>query len=543
MAIDKEKAAVVSNLAAQIDNDPLTYDKRGGVEATLANFIWLLEHDPNLDSIKYNGFTGSLVVTGPVPWHRPNDESFTSGDLARLEEYLEKRYEGLSSSVKVEKALAALQCSQVKYFDPARDYFDSLPEWDGKERLDTLLIDSFQAEDSSYTRAVTRKTFCAVVARQYEAGRKFDQMLILVGKQGTGKSSFFERITPLGAYTDNVSMEDMKDKTAVEKIRSNLLVEIPELSGMRKGDINAIKAFITRQEDQYRPAYGRTVEHCKRRCVLVGTTNEFEGFLRDDSNRRFWPVYIKKTEKTMVALTDETVKQIWAEAKKRYQDGEKLYLETAELMRQAEAIQNASLETGGLEDILCEFLDMPTPADWDKWSRNWHLVWWKALADRGQFVGATGPIYRRSLFSLFAEGEYLKAEAAVKDALKDPEALTYRTYVSVKEIWFECLGQSIEDFGAVKNKEDKRAIRRAMIKLGWEPEAEPRTRRSTGYGTDRGFRRTVTAVIGERNRLMVPTAEEEEAANLRALDVDEETAAFVKTATADALADIEDLTE
>ena len=541
--MSENKAAAISAIISKNQTDPLTYDKRGGVEATLANFIWLLEHDPNLDSIKYNGFTGSLVVTGPVPWHRPNDESFTSGDLARLEEYLEKRYEGLSSSVKVEKALAALQCSQVKYFDPVRDYFDSLPEWDGKERLDTLLIDSFQAEDSSYTRAVTRKTFCAVVARQYEAGRKFDQMLILVGKQGTGKSSFFERITPMGAYTDNVSMEDMKDKTAVEKIRSNLLVEIPELSGMRKGDINAIKAFITRQEDQYRPAYGRTVEHCKRRCVLVGTTNEFEGFLRDDSNRRFWPVYIKKTEKTMVALTDETVKQIWAEAKKRYQDGEKLYLETAELMRQAEAIQNASLETGGLEDILCEFLDMPTPADWDKWNRNWHLIWWKALADRGQFVGATGPIYRRSLFSLFAEGEYLKAEAAVKEALKDPSALTYRTYVSVKEIWFECLGQSIEDFGAVKNKEDKRAIRRAMIKLGWEPEAEPRTRRSTGYGTDRGFRRTIQTAIVERNRLMLPTAEEEEAANLRALEVDEETAAFVKNATADALADIEDFTE
>lgn len=537
-----DNKAEVSNLIEQTQNDPLTYNK-GKVEATLNNFIWILEHDSNLDNIKFNGLRGALVVTGPVPWHRQgSDASFSAGDMARLEQYLEKHYEGLSSSAKVEKALAALQHSS-KYFDPVREYFDSLPDWDGKERLDTLLIDSFQAEDSSYTRAVTRKTFCAIVARQYEPAKKFDNMLILVGKQGTGKSSFLERITPMGAYTDNVSMEDLGDsKIAGEKIRENILVEIPELSGMRKADIEKIKAFLTRQEDQFRPAYGRDLLRLKRRCVIVGTTNNFEGFLRDEQNRRFWPVYIKKTEKTMVALTEETVKQIWAEAKKRYQEGEKLYLDNDADLEQAEAIQNASLETNGLEDVLREFLDTPVPADWDNWNKSKRLLYWKELAARGQIASATGKAYH-NLYGQF--NDWTAAQKEVVEALKHPEELELRTYVGRKEIWVECFGQPLEEFATVKNKEEKTNIKRAMIKLGWEPEAETRTRRATGYGVDRGFRRTVKASVIEKDRLRVPAADDERAANLRALEVDETTADFVKKATDEALKALEigDVTE
>lgn len=494
MAIDKEKAAVVSNLAAQIDNDPLTYDKKGGVEATLNNIIWLLEHDPNLTNIKFNGLRGSLVVTGPVPWDRKgSDQTFSNGDAARLEQYLEREYD-LSSTTKVEKALAALMHS-AKYFDPVKDYFDTLPEWDGVERLDALLIDCFQAEDSDYTRAVTRKAFAAVVARQYEPGKKFDQLLILVGKQGTGKSSFFERITPMGAYTDNVSMEDLGDsKTAGEKIRENVIVEVPELSGMRKADIEKIKAFITRQEDQYRPAYGRDLLRLKRRCIIVGTTNNFDGFLRDTENRRFWPVYIKKTEKTMVMLTDEVVAQIWAEAKKRYQEGEKLYLETEELMRQAEVIQNFSLETNGLETLLREFLDAPVPANWSNWNREDRLVYWKVLHDEGYYMGGTGNLFRGLKDKM---SNYTNIETLARSFIHEPDKLEIRNFVSTTEIWFECYGLAIEDFSGAKGKEEKKNITRTLTKLGWESDPTPKTRRAAGYGKERGYFRSPRAAVAE----------------------------------------------
>ncbi len=175
-------------------------------------------------------------------------------------------------------------------YHPIREYLTSLPEWDGRVRAETLLIDYLGAEDNAYTRAVTRKTLCGAVARVQQPGIKFDHILVLNGNQGIGKSTL---IAKLGGdwYSDSLSLTDMNDKTAAEKLQGYWILEIGELAGMKKADIDKVKAFISRQDDKYRASFGRRVTPRPRQCIFFGTTNSQNGYLRDiTGNRRFWTV-------------------------------------------------------------------------------------------------------------------------------------------------------------------------------------------------------------------------------------------------------------
>ena len=88
----------------------------------------------------------------------------------------------------------------------------------------------------------------------------------------------------------------MRDKAAAEKLQGYFILELGELAGMKKADIETVKSFISRRDDKYRASYGITVESHPRQCVIVGTTNAENGFLRDvTGNRRFWPVAVSGT--------------------------------------------------------------------------------------------------------------------------------------------------------------------------------------------------------------------------------------------------------
>lgn len=198
------------------------------------------------------------------------------------------------------------------------------------------------AENTPYVRAVTRKTLVAAVARIYEPGVKFDSVLVLNGPQGCGKSTFFAK---LGRewYSDSLTISDMKDgKTAAEKLQGYWLLELGELAGIKKVDVETVKSFVTRTDDKYRQSYGTTVESHPRECVIVGSTNSEGGFLRDvTGNRRFWPVHVTgKGKYRGWDLTPETVDQIWAEAISIYKDGEELYLNTLASMAEKSATIN-----------------------------------------------------------------------------------------------------------------------------------------------------------------------------------------------------------
>lgn len=193
---------------------------------------------------------------------------------------------------------------------PLRDYLSSLVH-DGTQRLDTWLIRLGDAEDTSYVRAVSRIMLVAAVTRVFAPGVKFDEMLVLENPtQGTDKSTAIRALCPSDEwFTDSLHL-DASSKEAIENLTGKWIVEVQELAGMGKRDVERLKAFLSRPTDRARLAYDRAVTEAQRTCVLFGTTNSTR-YLRDEQNRRFWPVRVQRMNvEALLAERD----QLWAEA-------------------------------------------------------------------------------------------------------------------------------------------------------------------------------------------------------------------------------------
>lgn len=332
----------------------------GVIKSTRHNVLLVLENDPHLKGkIALNEFTGRPAVRGDLPW-RPASLSihWQDRDDEALRVYLEHVYV-ISGAGKVSDALGTLLHRQR--FHPVRDYLRSL-QWDGVQRLDTLLVDLLGAADTPYVRAVTRKALVAAVARVMRPGCKFDYVLVLVGPQGIGKSLLLKK---LGREWFSDSLTTVIGKEAYEQLQGAWILELGELAATRRAEAEAIKHFITKQEDIYRVAYGRQTSVFPRQCVFFGTTNA-KHFLKDATgNRRFWPVQcgVKAPTERLLRLSDDEVGLIWAEAVKAFDDGEELYL-SDDVARQALAVQEAHREESERAGAIREYLETPLPLDW-----------------------------------------------------------------------------------------------------------------------------------------------------------------------------------
>lgn len=354
------KAATADEWIATLE----TEGRQGAIKNTISNAVIILNNDEKLKGrLGFNEFEQRETAVKRLPWDRNTHKyprPLTDADDAELRLYLERAYD-VTSKGNITDALVVTERSNS--YHPVRDYLDAC-EWDGVERLDTLFIDIFGASDTPYTRAVTRKAFCAAVARIYQPGCKFDYVLTLIGRQGQGKSTALKY---LGGDWYNESMEVITGKEAMERIQGSWIVELAELERLSKAEVAETKHFISKCEDRFRVAYGKRVEHFPRRCVFFGTTNE-EDFLKDvTGNRRFWVVNVKNSEgvyKWYDYLTPTTVAQIWGEARAKLAAGEALYLDEG-LEETARAIQDRHLETDERSGLIREYLERQLPANWD----------------------------------------------------------------------------------------------------------------------------------------------------------------------------------
>jgi len=195
-------------------------------------------------------------------------------------------------------------------FHPVRDYLDSL-EWDREPRIETWLIRLAGAPDTPFVRAVSKLVLIAAVRRVRQPGCKFDEMMVLESSQGLNKSNALSILAVEPEWFSDDLPLDADTKRQIEALNGRLIVEASELQGMRQGDVEHLKAFLSRQVDRARLAYARRETEAPRQCVVIGTTNS-AAYLKDATgNRRFWPVKIGKFD--LEALKDER-DQLWAEA-------------------------------------------------------------------------------------------------------------------------------------------------------------------------------------------------------------------------------------
>ncbi len=415
----------------------------GAIKGTINNVLIILEHDPMLKGkFALNQFANRGEVLGALPWdQRTKRRLWDDNDNQGLYWYLEKVYR-ITGNGKIDGALS-LHSNRFA-FNEIQNYLGDLKgKWDGTPRLDTLFIDYLGADDTAYNRAVTRKAFVAAVARAMTPGCKFDNMVILTGPQGLGKSTLLDKMSR-GWFND--SIRTFEGKEASELLQGVWLVEVAELDAFKRTDIARIKQFLSLRVDRYRAAYGRNVKELPRCCVFFGTCNEMEYLQDQTGNRRFWPVDTgeRRCTKNVWRDLDGEVDQIWAEAVMRWQLGEALYL-SGDLEEDAKAKQEEHREASSREGIVREFMDRQVPDDWSKWSLDKRRMFWAG--------GVQGNV-----------------------------TLVPRDRVCALEIWCEAFGGLARD---IKNSDTRELNAIITAVKGWKKSAG--TLHFGPYGTQRGF--------------------------------------------------------
>lgn len=422
----------------------LEYEPRSTMlKNSLHNITLILQHDPNLKALVFNQQLDGMEIKGSVPWNHPS-KYWRDADDAQLISYVDSNYGTFSQR---NYQIAVAKVTDDRSYHPIREFLEALPNWDRVPRVDMLLVDYLGAEDNAYVHAVTRKTLCAAISRVLHPGCKFDSMLVLNGPQGVGKSTLISKLAGEW-FSDSLNLSDTKDKTAAEKLQGYWILEIGELAGLRKAEVETLRSFLSRQNDIYRAAFGKRAIPHLRQCIFFGTTNADSGYLRDTTgNRRFWPVKTPGDgSKHSWELSSDDIQQIWAESLEYVKAGEKLYLD-ASMEQLAKAEQREALESDEREGLVREYLDTLLPDDWEQLD----------LFERRNFLSGTelGGIGRIGT--------------------------NQRQSVCNMEIWCECFGKNRSDL----KRSDSNELSAILIKLDWE--RLPKKDRTALYGPQYSF--------------------------------------------------------
>lgn len=418
----------------------------GAIQKTIDNVKIILSNDPKIkDTIVFDEFSNKIKVVKPCPWGQDaknfRERVWSESDDAGLRLYIEKLY-GITGKDRIQDALA-VYLEQTK-IHVVRDYISKLV-WDGVPRIERLLVDYFGTADTIYERTIIKKSLVAAVARIFKPGTKFDNMIILVGKQGIGKSTFLKK---LGKSWFSDSIGKFEGKEAYEQLRGVWIIEVPELTGFNRTEMSDIKQFLSKQEDIYREAYARRTSTFKRQCVFFGTTNDNE-FLRDKTgNRRFWPVNVglKVPIKSIFTDLDAEVDQIWAEAYELYKSGEALYLNN-EVSKIAIERQEEHLESNPKEGLIREFISRKVIPGFNE----------KSIIDRKIF--------------------WANDRSALESELIE------RDRICAAEIWCECFGADIK----LMKRQDVIEINGILSTIKEFEKSEKSLRFGPDYGVQKGF--------------------------------------------------------
>jgi predicted P-loop ATPase/phage/plasmid primase-like uncharacterized protein len=374
---------------------------RGALKPDLDNVIDILSNSPRWDGVlTFEQFSQRILKRTAPPFQGGADGEWTEHDDMLLTDWFGRTWSITPRRDVVCEAVEVV--ARRNSCHVVLDYLRAL-EHDGVERVDTWLIDYLGVENTEYARLVGRKWLLGAVGRVMEPGCKMDNVLILEGPQGAGKSRAIKML-----FSESWSTEasvNLGDPRSVELLRGHWALELAELDALNKSDSAAAKRFITTQVDTFRPAYARRVVKIPRQFVIVGTVN-FDTYLKDESgNRRFWPVKVAPYV-NLPALRDDR-DQIWAEAFKLY--GEWV---------------SASAEAAGT---------VPAP--------------WQVLPDE---------------VPLFEAEQAARYEGDVFESLI-AEFIQYRPRATVEEIMFDCLKLEISK----STKPEQRRVGSAMKSLGW----------------------------------------------------------------------------
>jgi predicted P-loop ATPase len=421
--------------------------KTGKLVASAHNFLLILRNDPRLKGMAGNDlFASRIAVLKDLPWRQRMTnqiDNWRDSDDAELRNYLSLKYEGLTGKALLDDALTTVFAENS--FHPVRDWLGTL-KWDGVPRIRRILIDYLGAKQGKYTEEITEKFFKAAIARVFKPGIKFDFCLVISGPQGIGKSTILRM---MGGKWFNDSIISLKGKEAMDQLQGAWINELSEMQATTKSENEEIKAFISRQNDRYRPPYGHRVEDHLRQCVFAATTNEHV-FLKDRTGaRRFWIVMCDdKAEKPLKEFTKEVAEQCWAELMSIYAKNKEL-LPSDEALKEARELQEEHTEGSEKFGLIEAYLDTKLPERWMSMNVQERRLW-------------------------------LAGETSVEG-----EGVVTRERVCAMEVWCECFGNNPERIRNLDAREINNILRRMP---GWRPhDSNEGKLRFKWYGKQRAY--------------------------------------------------------
>jgi predicted P-loop ATPase len=322
--------------------------------AMLANAIIALRDAPDWQGVlAHDEFALRTLAQSPPPWCRGmngawRESEWTDYDDTRAAEWLQRNDIRVTSAVAAEAAQAV---AKMRSFHPVRNYLADL-RWDGKQRIASFARTCLDADDTPYHATAVKCMFVSGVARIMSPGCQADITVILEGAQGLGKSTLL-RSTFHPWFTDELA--DLGSKDAAMQLAGVWGIEISELSGMTRSELEKVKAFLTRREDRFRPSYGRRVLGVKRQCIFIGTTNE-HAYLKDATGgRRYLPITCG--EKLDVSRVARDKDQLWAEAVHMHKAGESWWIADPSDAKLAREAQEFRYVADPWEDPISEYLE------------------------------------------------------------------------------------------------------------------------------------------------------------------------------------------
>ena len=353
----------------------LVVESNGNVAKTISNLRIIFTHDEELSQIKFDTFCQD-DFSFSKRFQNVNGGKIDEESVGKIQDYLEQTYKLRLTQSKVFEILKTT--SSERSYNPVQDFI-LREDWDYVPRISRAIIDYLGAEDTPLVREQTKLWFVAAVARVFEPGCKFDNVLTLPGPQGIGKSTFFRAIS--GKWFNDSFSFASGEKEKVETITNGWIIEISELNGMKRAnDAEAAKAFLSRCSDYMRPAYGHKVIEFKRHNVFAATTNETNFLQGDNGNRRWWiiPVKGKGHVSEWLPRLQKVVPQLWAEAYTYYWQDTKLYL-CPELEAQANEVQmnHSNILTDPILEDIQTYLEREVPLGYSSWSIPARLAYQK----------------------------------------------------------------------------------------------------------------------------------------------------------------------
>lgn len=354
LSTDDAKKQTTEMLAEINWRSNLDRSKQGRVQPTLKNIDLIFSNEIDGDVFIKDLFANRVNYGANTPWGGKANSPLEDIDLILVKHWLAERF-GIEPSTNLILEATSL-VGHRKRVHPVREWLESL-EWDGVSRVNTWIKDYCDGRaEEPYLSQVSRKFLLAMVKRVFEPGCQWDYTVVLEGKQGQYKSTIARTLASDKWFMDN--LPDLKDKDAMLSLQGKWLIELGELTNVKRTDYNLVKAYLSRRIDTVRAHYGRIATDVPRQTVFIGSVNEGQ-YLKDPTgNRRFWPVTVGMCD---VAGLKTVRDQLFAETMHIYRTTtEKLMLESEEASAQAEEAQDQRRvedDESEMRDALQEFMN------------------------------------------------------------------------------------------------------------------------------------------------------------------------------------------